>query len=117
MAKLFSILFLPILLLSLLPHPLLANAVSTHGRLQVKGNKVLNQHGKPISLGGSSLFWSYAKHGSKFYNEATIDTLAKHWNISIIRLAIATKEEGGYIQNPQQQLAPNRHRRQRCCQK
>ena len=32
--------------------------VGKHGRLEAKGNQIVDKHGNPMSLAGNSFFWS-----------------------------------------------------------
>ncbi|MBP2833222.1 cellulase family glycosylhydrolase [Aquimarina sp. U1-2] len=78
--------------------------VQKHGRLRVKGNKIVNKNNIPTSLAGNSLFWSNAGDTSDFYDKETISHLAKDWQSSIIRVAMGVKESWdggtGYIDSP-----------------
>jgi len=70
--------------------------VAQHGRLQVSGSHVGNQHGQKISLAGNSLFWSLDDgHGGEFYTAETLNHLADEWNTSIVRAAMGVKEPFG----------------------
>ena len=71
--------------------------VARHGRLQVKGNRVVDANGEPLTLRGVSLFWSQWKPA--FYNAAAVAWLRKDWHISAIRAAIAA-QQGGYDRDP-----------------
>ncbi len=72
--------------------------VQTHGRLQVVGNKVMNQFSQPISLAGNSLFWDNFG-GSIYYNAATVNHLATEWNTDIVRPAMGVEEFNAYTTN------------------
>lgn len=71
--------------------------VARHGRLQVRGNRVVDAHGAPITLRGTSLFWSQWKPA--FYNHRAIAWLKQDWHVSVIRAAIAASA-GGYDSDP-----------------
>ncbi len=83
--------------------------VEKHGRLQVKGNTIVDKNNTPISLAGNSLFWSNAGDTSDFYNAETVAHLSNNWNSSIIRVAMGVKESWdsgrGYIDSPEAQKA------------
>ena len=78
--------------------------VTENGRLQVKGNTIVNKNDKPVSFAGNSLFWSIAHNASNFYNAETITHLAKNWKTSIIRASMGVKEQWdsgkGYVESP-----------------
>jgi endoglucanase len=76
--------------------------VARHGRLQVKGNRVVDAAGKPVTLRGMSLFWS--QWMPQFYNRGVVAWLAKDWKVTIIRAAIAARA-GGYDRNPERETA------------
>ncbi|NJC25962.1 cellulase family glycosylhydrolase [Neolewinella antarctica] len=82
--------------------------VSQHGRLRVDGNEIVDKTGEPVSLAGSSLFWSNAGDVTDYYRKETVEILADQWNSSIVRAAIGVKEDGdggrGYVDSPALQL-------------
>jgi len=62
--------------------------------------------GKEVQVRGMSMFWSVAKVGSDFYNEAAIDNMVNGMKIEIIRLAIGTEENwgvSGFMKDPDAQ--------------
>lgn len=73
-----------------------ATPVAVHGRLQVKGNRIVNEHGNEIQLRGMSMFWSQWK--GKFYTPEVVKWLVSDWNINVIRVAMAV-DNGGYASN------------------
>lgn len=81
--------------------------VEKHGRLQVKGNTIVDKTNTPTSLAGNSLFWSNAGDTSDFYAAETVTHLSDNWNSSIIRVAMGVKESwdngNGYIDSPSAQ--------------
>lgn len=81
--------------------------VERHGRLQVQGNRIVDQTNTVTSLAGNSLFWSNAGDTADFYNAQTVNFLADNWNSSVIRVAMGVKETwdngNGYIDSPQAQ--------------
>ena len=61
--------------------------VGVHGRLSVKGNTIVDQHGDPVTLHGMSLYcWS--SKGTQFYNASAINHLAQDWKCTVIRIPI-----------------------------
>ena len=84
-----------------------ATAVETHGALSVKGNQIVDVHGKPLSLAGPSLFWSntgWEGNEGRYYNADVVAYVQKNWNASIIRAAIGATTPGGYIQLPEENM-------------
>jgi endoglucanase len=72
--------------------------VEKHGKLSVKGNKIVDQHGNPVQLRGMSLFWS--QWMGDFYNESAVKWLVDDWKVTIIRAALGVKHEdtkSGYL--------------------
>jgi endoglucanase len=58
-----------------------------HGRLSVKGNRIVDKNGNPIALHGMSMFhWN--SQGSMFYNASAINHLAQDWKCTAIRIPI-----------------------------
>jgi endoglucanase len=77
---------------------LLAGPVSDHGLLRVAGNKITGANGQPVSLAGSSLFWSQWQ--GEFYNAQVVDWLKKDWHVGIVRVAVGI-EKDGYLEKPE----------------
>jgi endoglucanase len=61
--------------------------VGVHGRLSVKGNKIVDQYGNPTALHGMSLY-CWARKGTQFYNASAINHLAQDWKCTVIRIAV-----------------------------
>lgn len=81
-------------------------AVELHGALQVKGNQIIDQRGKPFSVAGPSLFWGNQGWSNKadygpddYYNKDVVAYVQREWNAPIIRIAMGSETSGGYIQN------------------
>ncbi|HEY0655564.1 MAG TPA: endo-1,4-beta-xylanase, partial [Chryseosolibacter sp.] len=70
--------------------------VAAHGLLQVKGNRIVNQHGQEIQLRGMSMFWSQWK--GKYYTPEVVKWLVSDWNVNVVRVAMAV-DNGGYASN------------------
>jgi aryl-phospho-beta-D-glucosidase BglC (GH1 family) len=84
-----------------------ATAVQTHGALRVKGNQIVDAHGKPLSLAGPSLFWSntgWVGNEGRYYNADVVAYVQKNWNAGIIRAAIGGTSKGGYIELPEENM-------------
>jgi len=75
-----------------------ADPVSTHGRLQVKGNRIVGKHGRPVSLAGNSFFWS--QWMPQYYTPGVVRWLKKDWGSGIVRVAVGIAS-GGYLENPE----------------
>ncbi|KQM34113.1 glycoside hydrolase family 5 protein [Sphingomonas sp. Leaf10] len=73
------------------------SAVAAHGRLAVKGNRVVDAQGKPYAVHGMSLFWSQWQ--PRYYDATTIDWLVRDWRVSAVRAAIGA-QSGGYDAQP-----------------
>lgn len=75
--------------------------VATHGRLRTSGNKIVDKNGAPVSLAGSSLFWSIPGWGGdKYWNNNVVNFLKNDWKSTIVRAPMGVEDGGGYIQNP-----------------
>lgn len=79
-----------------------STVVGQHGRLQVKGNRIVDRSGNVTSLAGMSLFWS--QWIGKYYTPEVVAWLAKDWKATVVRPAIAV-DSGGYITNPDVEMA------------
>jgi endoglucanase len=87
------------------PLPAVPGIVSQHGRLRTAGNRIVGEHGQPVSLAGVSFGWSQWE-AARFYNAGTVNWLKQDWNAQIIRAPLGIHEEDGYFQHP----APNKDR-------
>ena len=92
-----------LLLLSLNLFAYQLRPVALNGALQVSGNRLVNGKGVPPQLRGISLSWSLWA-GKKYYNPYVVDCLTKDFNITILRAAMAVQPDGGYLQNPEEQI-------------
>ncbi|MGP8201521.1 MAG: glycoside hydrolase family 5 protein [Limisphaerales bacterium] len=70
--------------------------VDIHGKLSVKGNKIVDQHGNPTTLHGMSMY-CWAEGGTKFYNDSAIKHLVRDWKCTVIRIAVLPN---AYKSNP-----------------
>ena len=61
--------------------------VGVHGRLSVKGNKIVDKNGNPTTLHGMSLY-CWAQQGTQFFNTSAINHFAQDWKCTAIRIAI-----------------------------
>lgn len=70
-----------------------ATAVERHGALTTDGPYILNKNGKVAQLRGMSFYWSTeAWNGYKYYNAATVNTLADTWKCTVVRAAYDRNE-------------------------
>jgi endoglucanase len=87
--------------LVLLVNPFQSNAQSTivekYGKLQVKGNYLMSEHGDTVQLRGMSMFWS--QWMGQFYNAKVSKWLRDDWKCTVLRAAMGVDEPSGYLQN------------------
>lgn len=74
--------------------------VEKYGSLAVKGNKLVDSAGNPVTLRGMSLYWHYHLGGGEFWNRGTLTTLMTDWHASVVRAPIGVEDasSGGYTQ-------------------
>lgn len=77
--------------------------VAEHGALSVRGGKVVDEHGRPVTLRGMSLFWSQWE--PEYYSRETIDWLREDWKVDIVRAAIAAEGPDSARQHPKREFA------------
>lgn len=87
----------PISPVTLPENPPAGSPVAKHGRLQVRGNQVVNEAGEPVRLRGMSFFWS--QWMGHYWNEDVVKWLKKDWKVTLIRAAMGV-EMGGHLENP-----------------
>src|SRR5208337_2415025 len=75
--------------------------VQKHGRLSVKGNKIVDKNGVPTTLHGMSLY-CWAQQGLQFFNTSAINHFAQDWKCTVIRIAILP---GNYTRSPSNEIA------------
>lgn len=93
-----------LLLMSISLSTLAQTPVEKYGALKVSGNKILDKNNQPVSLAGSSLFWSNAGWGGeRFYNAGAVNYLKSDWNATLVRAAMGVEEAGGYLQDKQRE--------------
>lgn len=63
--------------------------LAAHGALSVEGNRIVGEHGNPVTLRGMSLFWS--QWAPQYYTAETVEWLAKDWKVTAVRAAIAAE--------------------------
>lgn len=80
--------------------------VSQFGELSVSGNRIVDETGRDVALAGVSFFWSTTGwEQDDLYNAAAVDYFAKEWDVSLLRAAIAAEVDGGYLTDPEANLA------------
>lgn len=67
-----------------------------HGRLQVKGTKLVDKAGKAIQLKGISSHGINWDVGEPFVNEKALQNLRDEWGVNCFRVAMYTEEYNGY---------------------
>jgi len=71
-----------------------------HGRLSVKGNKIVDKNGVPTTLHGMSLYcWN--QQGYQYFNTEAINHFAQDWKCTVIRIAIKPQD---YRSNPTNEI-------------
>ena len=70
--------------------------VSKHGRLKVKGTKLVDKNGKAVQLQGVSSHGINWDVGEPFVNEAALKTLRDKWGANCFRVAMYTEDYNGY---------------------
>jgi endoglucanase len=75
--------------------------VEKHGALRIEGNKVVDSHGKPITLRGMALYWSQWEPG--VYNSQVVKWLRDDWKCTVVRASIAVGS-GGYLNNATREM-------------
>jgi endoglucanase len=74
--------------------------VGAHGRLSVKGNKIVDKDGNPTTLHGMSLYcWN--NQGKQYFNTTAIGHFAQDWKCTVIRIAVLPRD---YKNNPTEEL-------------
>jgi len=72
--------------------------VALHGKLNVIGNKIVDQYNSAVSFAGTSFPQSNTGlDGEKFYNADIVSYLKKDWKVSIIRATMGIENNGGYL--------------------
>jgi endoglucanase len=77
-----------------------ASPVARYGQLAVRGNRIVDKDGKPVTLRGMSFFWS--QWMGQYYTRETVKWLRDDWRCTLVRAAMGV-ESGGYLQNPERE--------------
>ena len=73
-----------------------------NGWLSVKGTSLVNEHGNPVILSGTSIGWHNL--WPRFYNAGAVKTLAGEWGCDVVRAAIGAELDGNYAADPRTAL-------------
>lgn len=74
-----------------------AQPVAIHGRLHVKGTKLMDEHHEPFVLNGMSFGWSCFQ--PRFYTAGAVQELHRQWNCNVVRAAMGIEPQKGYLKN------------------
>jgi endoglucanase len=66
------------------------------------GNRIVGEHGMPVSLAGCSFFWSQWQ--GQFYNADVVNWLKLDWKASLVRIPLGV-EGNGYLEHPAEERA------------
>lgn len=77
-------------------------SVKRHGLLYAVGNRIVGEHGMPVSLAGNSFFWSQWQ--GKYFNADVVKWLKFDWKSAIIRIPLGV-EGNGYLDHPEAEQA------------
>lgn len=70
--------------------------VGAHGRLNVKGTKLVDQYGKEIQIQGVSTHGINWDVGESYVNYNSFKILRDKWGVNCIRVAMYTEDYNGY---------------------
>ncbi len=76
-----------------------AQPVKIHGKLNVDGIHLKDEHDKNVSLRGMSFGWH--NWWPRFYNARAVEWLYKDWDCSVLRVAMGVEPKGAYIDKPE----------------
>jgi endoglucanase len=72
--------------------------VERHGRLEVDGNRLVGEHGEPVTLRGQGFGWD--NWWPQYYNADVVGWLQDDWCVDLVRPAMGIEPDGAYLQNP-----------------
>jgi endoglucanase len=67
-----------------------------HGKLSVKGNRIVDEHGAAVQLRGMSFGWS--QWWGQYWTSGTVSWLVDDWKVELVRASMGI-ESGGYLEN------------------
>ncbi len=73
-----------------------ASFVSEHGRLAVKGTKLVDKNGNEVQLKGVSTHGINWDVGYPYVNEEAFKTIRDSWGVNVVRFAMYTEDYNGY---------------------
>jgi len=73
--------------------------VAQHGRLEVRGTQLTDEHGEPIVLRGMSFGWHI--WWPQFWNADVVRWMKDDWKCTVLRAAVGIEHEGGYLEQPE----------------
>jgi endoglucanase len=77
--------------------------VAQHGKLSVKGTKLVDAKGNPVVLHGMSFGWHNL--WPRFYNEGAVKELVTKWNSTVVRASMGIElNASGYLKSPEQSV-------------
>jgi endoglucanase len=71
--------------------------VERHGRLQVFGNRLHDEHDQPVTLRGQGFGWD--NWWPQYYNADVVAWLRDDWCVDLVRPAMGIEPDGAYLQN------------------
>lgn len=70
--------------------------VALHGRLSVKGNRIVDEHDQPVQLRGVSFAWS--QWWGEYWTAGDVDWLVDDFKVQLVRASMGVeKAQGGYL--------------------
>ena len=76
--------------------PYAQTCLGKHGRLKVKGTRLVDEKGETVQLKGVSRHGINWDVGYPYMNEAAIANLRDEWGVNVVRVAMYTEEYNGY---------------------
>ena len=77
--------------------------VTQHGKLSVKGAKLVDAKGNHVILHGMSFGWHNL--WPRFYNKGAVRELVSIWNSNVVRASMGIElNDSGYLKSPKQSV-------------
>ena len=76
----------------------LSQPVAKHGKLNVRGTQLVDEHGQDLMLRGVSFGWH--NWWPRFYNAGTVKWLKDDWGCNVVRAAMGVEPNGAYLSRP-----------------
>jgi endoglucanase len=77
---------------------ILGQPVIEHGKLSVKGTKIVDQHGNTVVLQRVSYGWH--NWWPRFYNKESVKWLSEDWGCTVLRAAMGVEPKMGFMDSP-----------------